>query len=62
VILDGDPDNLKRSATKLIHLVLDPETPIRCRALAEKYFSMDVGANKYLDLYSQMLNSAHSNQ
>ena len=55
VILDGDPDNLKQSATELIQLVLDPETPIRCRALADKYFSMDVGANKYLNLYSQML-------
>jgi len=55
VILDGDPDNLKQSATELIQLVIDPETPIRCRALAEKYFNMDVGANKYLDLYSRML-------
>jgi hypothetical protein len=55
VILNGDPDNLKQSATQLIQLILDPETPIRCRALAEKYFSMDVGANKYLDLYDRML-------
>lgn len=62
VILDGDPDNLKQSATELIQLVLDPETPFRCRALAEKYFSMDVGANKYLDLYSQMLSSMHLKQ
>lgn len=57
VILDGHSDNLKQSATQLIHLILDPETPIRCRALAEKYFSMDVGAKKYLDLYSKMLKS-----
>ena len=55
VILDGSPNNLKQSAIELIQLVLDPETPIRCRALAEKYFSMDVGTNKYLDLYSKML-------
>ena len=55
VILDGDPDNLKQSATELIQLILDPETPDRCRALAEKYFSMEVGANRYLDLYGQML-------
>lgn len=57
VILDGHPKKLKQSASELIQLVLDPETPIRCRALAEKYFSMDVGANKYLDLYAQMLNT-----
>ena len=55
VILDGSPDNLKESATKLINLIFDPETPLRCRALAEKYFSMEKGAKKYLDLYSQIL-------
>jgi hypothetical protein len=55
VILDGSPENLEESATKLVNLVLDPETPVRCRALAEKYFSMEKGAQKYLDLYSQML-------
>jgi hypothetical protein len=55
VILDGTPSNLVESATKLASLILDPETPLRCRALAEKYFSMEKGASKYLDLYSQML-------
>jgi glycosyltransferase involved in cell wall biosynthesis len=57
VVLNGDADNLKKSATELINIALDPETPDRCRALAEKYFSMDVGASKYLDLYSQILNT-----
>jgi len=56
VVLDGDLDGLLQGAIKLINLISDPETPNRCRALAEKYFSMDVGAQKYLDLYSQMLN------
>ena len=55
VILDVDPNNLKKSAAELINLILDPGTPIRCRALAEKYFSMDVGTSKYLGLYSQIL-------
>ena len=62
VILDGDPVHLKQSATQLIELILDPETPLRCRALAEKYFSMDVGANRYLNLYSKMLSSNPSNK
>ena len=57
VILDGTPSNLVESATKLITLISDPETPNRCRALAEKYFSMDIGARKYLELYSKMLNT-----
>lgn len=57
VVLDGTITNLVEGANKLISLILDPETPNRCRALAEKYFSMDIGASKYLDLYSKMLNS-----
>ena len=56
VVLDQDVSNLPDSASKLINLISDPDTPNRCRALAEKYFSMDVGAEKYLKLYSEMLN------
>ena len=55
VILDGSVNNLHESATKLVGLLLDPETPQRCRALAEKYFSMEKGADNYLNMYSQML-------
>lgn len=55
VILDGTSINLVESAEKLISLIADPDTPKRCRALAEKYFSMDSGAEKYIDLYSRML-------
>ena len=55
VILDGSPDNLQESATKLVNLLIDPETPFRCRALAEKYFNVEKGAKKYLELYSQIL-------
>ena len=56
VILDGSQSNLVEGATKLANLLSDSETPHRCRALAEKYFSMDVGTSKYLKLYSQILN------
>ena len=55
VILSGEKDDLKYAAAELINLVSDPETPFRCRAIAEKYFSMDMAAEKYLDLYSRML-------
>ena len=57
VILDGTPANLVESAAKLENLLSDTQTPHRCRALAEKYFSMDIGANKYQELYSQILNA-----
>ena len=56
VVLDGTSSNLVESAKKLVSLLADTDTPMRCRALAEKYFSMDLGASKYLDLYSQILN------
>lgn len=55
VILDGSATNLVESATRLASLIADPEMPLRCRALAEKYFSLEKGATRYLDLYSQML-------
>ena len=57
VILDGTVENLRNSAETLISLLSDSETPNRCRALAEKYFSMDIGAKRYLDLYSQVVTS-----
>ena len=56
VVLNGQQDNEKEGAAKLVQLILDPETPIRCRALAEKYFNMDVGVNRYLNLYAMMSN------
>jgi hypothetical protein len=55
VILNGGLSNTEKGASKLVSLLSDPETPSRCRALAEKYFSMHVGANRYLELYSKML-------
>lgn len=58
VTLDGTQSNLEEKATKLASLLSDSETPYRCRALAEKYFSMDDGANKYLDLYAKVLNNS----
>ncbi len=54
VILDGSPEDLKVKAGDLMELIADPETPSRCRALAEKYFDIDKGAEKYLNLYAKM--------
>jgi hypothetical protein len=55
VILDGSSANLVESATKMLRLLEDSDTPNRCRELAEKHFSMDIGASRYLGLYSQLL-------
>lgn len=54
VVLDGTPEDLKVKASDLLDLVADPDTPRRCRALAEKYFDIDKGAERYLELYAKM--------
>lgn len=54
VVLTGSNDDLKLKAEELINLLVDPETPHRCRALAEAYFDINKGAEKYLDLYTKM--------
>jgi hypothetical protein len=54
VTLDGSPNNLVESASKLVDIIKDFDTPLRCRAVAEKYFSMDTGTKEYLNIYSQM--------
>lgn len=55
VILDGSKENLRKGASELIEIITDPDTPKRCRGIAEKYFNMDVGAEKYLKLYSRIV-------
>lgn len=54
VILNGQKGDTEAKAHQLLELLADPETPLRCRALAEKYFDMDKGAEKYLSLYAKM--------
>ena len=54
VIVDGTPEDLKTKAAALLDLISDPDTPRRCRALAEKYFDIDKGAERYIELYAKM--------
>ena len=54
VVLDGTEKDLQIEAHRLNDLLVDPETPFRCRALAEKYFDIDEGVKKYLNLYELM--------
>jgi hypothetical protein len=35
-------------------LIANPETPDVCRALAEKYFDINKGAQNYLEVYGRM--------
>jgi glycosyltransferase involved in cell wall biosynthesis len=54
VVLDGNPMNLTAGIEKIVELILDPETPFRCRTVAEQHFNMDIASKKYRALYSQM--------
>mgnify|MGYP000265198215 CR=1 FL=1 len=33
---------------EMVEILQDPETPERCRRLAEEHFNLDVGVNNYL--------------
>ena len=57
VALDGSESNLLEAVDKFASLLIDKETPIRCRALAEKYFNMEIGVKKYVNLYTKIINS-----
>ena len=54
VVLDGNASDLQDKAQQLSALLADPETPLRCRALAEKYFDIDEGVRRYLKVYALM--------
>lgn len=54
VILDGSSSDSKEKAQALMELMMDPETAQRCRTLAEKYFDIKEGAQRYMALYERM--------
>jgi glycosyltransferase involved in cell wall biosynthesis len=50
-------DNLSLKAGELIELCRDPETPIRCRQLAERHFNFEDVAKRYLAVYGKISKS-----
>jgi glycosyltransferase involved in cell wall biosynthesis len=44
----------RRAAAALAVLLEDPETPARCRRLAEERFSLESGVSAYRDLYAEL--------
>ena len=54
VVLDGTAGDVRRKVDQLLNLLADRDTPHRCRALAEKYFDIESGVEKYLDIYKKM--------
>lgn len=51
VIIDSADSNMLEKATEMLELLKDPDTPGRCRKLAEEHFSLDKAVENYLQLY-----------
>jgi glycosyltransferase involved in cell wall biosynthesis len=58
VLHDTSDEGLERAWDQLEELLADPATPLRCRALAERHFSLDVGVNRLIDAYDGVLSGA----
>lgn len=54
-LIVGENDSLNNISDDLMSLILDLETPDRCRSLALNHFSFDMAFKKYLNLYKKMI-------
>ena len=54
VIVPDDKKGARTAAREMLELLQDPDTPMRCRALAEEYFSLDKGVDEYMSVYQKM--------
>lgn len=55
VLRDLSDEGLEEAWDALERLLADPETPQRCRALAEQHFDLDVGVDKLIGIYNRMM-------
>jgi glycosyltransferase involved in cell wall biosynthesis len=51
VLRSSSPADLEAAAGEIVALIEDPETPVRCRALAEQHFDLDVAVRTLLEVY-----------
>lgn len=54
VVRDFSPPALEQACRALLELIADHQTPQRCRAVAERLFSLSEGARKYSEIYSRL--------
>lgn len=54
LVLTGN-ESISEIAKRLNNLIADEKTSVRCRALAEKYYSLNKSVAKYLKLYDSIL-------
>jgi glycosyltransferase involved in cell wall biosynthesis len=54
VVIDSVSDNLREKAEELLEILIDPDTPRRCRELAEVHFSTAQAVESYFALYLKL--------
>jgi glycosyltransferase involved in cell wall biosynthesis len=57
VSLSNDYSKIEGKVQEFVEILMDPQTPVRCREIAERHFDIAHGAIKYIDLYSNILSS-----
>jgi glycosyltransferase involved in cell wall biosynthesis len=58
VVLKGfDPLNIDKAIERMLTLLDDPQTAVRCRATALRLFSLEEGVQRYAQVYESMLSS-----
>ena len=51
VVIDQESDDLSVKAQEMLDLISDPDTPRRCRELAEAHFNANQAVESYFNLY-----------
>jgi glycosyltransferase involved in cell wall biosynthesis len=58
VLTDFSDQDMALTANRLVNLLEDPYLPRRCRATAERLFSLEMGAEKYDAIYRRLVSAA----
>jgi len=54
---DGSPGAISAAVDSLLHCLEDADLALRCSSAAKEYFSADIGADRYRDLYRSIIGS-----
>jgi glycosyltransferase involved in cell wall biosynthesis len=54
VIISNEKGGAITAAEEMLELLQDPETPLRCRQLAETCFSLEKGVDDYISIYQKL--------
>lgn len=54
VIISNEAGGAKTAAKEMYELLQDPDTPMRCRQLAEASFSLEKGVDEYISIYQKL--------